>query len=142
MMFTGGSPEIQKLVNQAVAARGEHNGARRARGRAAGRHPAASRRDAAADLPTGQPAGPRPDPRRRCRGHDGGAAGGGSQACPGGHQRAEPRHAAQSLDAGMAPTPPPAVVTPELRPRRRRRRRGAQASRGGQFPRDALVQEG
>jgi hypothetical protein len=107
MMFTGGSPEVQKLVNQAVAAR-EANGA--------SAPSAAPPADPAATPPpvsSGQPVGPR-------RTHGAavaatmvalpavgnkmpGGAGPSPSASPG----------AQSLDGGIAPTPPPVVVTPE-----------------------------
>jgi serine/threonine-protein kinase len=111
MMFTGGSPEVQKLVNQAVAARGDANGAS-APAPAAGPPPA----DPGATPPptAAQPVGPR-------RTH-GAAVAATMVALPAvgtkmpGGAAPSPGTAAQSLDGGMAPTPPPVVVTPEAPP--------------------------
>jgi hypothetical protein len=103
MMFTGGSPEVQKLVNQAVAARGETNGSAAP---AAAAQPAAQSADPG---PTPPPTASPVEPPRRTHGA---AVAATMVALPAVGSKLPGAAAAQGLDSAVAATPPPVAVTP------------------------------
>jgi hypothetical protein len=103
MMFTGGPPELQKLASQASAAR-DANGA-----------PAAAPAAAPAPADPGPTPPPTASPPVGPRRTHGAAVAATMVALPavGSKMPGAAPSPAQSLDAGMAPTPPPVAVTPE-----------------------------
>ncbi len=105
MMFTGGSPEIQKLVNQAVAARGDTNGA------GAPTPPPVSPADAGATPPPTSAA-----PPAGARRTHGAAVAATMVALPavGAKLPGAPASASvPSLDGAVSATPPPVAAAPE-----------------------------
>jgi hypothetical protein len=116
MMFTGGSPEVQRLVNQAIAARGEGNGSRAA----GATPPLAPQPETGERTPPPQFATPAPGaaaqqpigPRRT----HGAAVAATVVAMPAATPRGVPASSgntgAAAYDAPVQTTPPPVAVAP------------------------------
>ncbi|HVV16884.1 MAG TPA: serine/threonine-protein kinase [Polyangia bacterium] len=111
MMFTGGSPEVQNLVNQAMAARAEANGngtPERDGNTLPLARVAAEQRDPAATPP---PAGRPGEPPRRSHGAAVAATMVAMPVASGSRLGAGPAPAAPAMDNGTQPTPPPATAS-------------------------------
>ncbi len=151
MLFSGGSPEVQKLVNQAVAARGGNNSnnSNASLGMPVAAAPSATAADSGVTPPpTGAPV---PVGARRTHGAAIAATVVSLPAAklPGSQVSTAPGSSANPSsfrgDSGpVAATPPPVSVTPPPQQMSAGAGRSAVAQAGGRghVPRDAVVQEG